>query len=80
MEELLDDGREFDIVMAVPELSSAHYARVYDVLPDANRNNYSYPWWLNYFWPGVVAVLASYLIWKRVRWFVARRRGVPSAH
>lgn len=80
MKELLDEGRDFDIVMAVPELSSAQYVRIYDVLPDAKRNNYSYPWWLNYFWPGVVVVLASYLIWKRVRWFVARRRGVPSTH
>jgi len=78
MEELLNERREFDIVIAVPELSTAHYARVYDILPDAKQNNYTFPWWLNYFWPGVVALLASYLTWKRVRWFASWRRGASA--
>ncbi len=76
MERLIGDGREFDIVIDVPELASAGYPRLHDVLPEARQQAYEYPWWIHYKLQFALVVLVAILlaIWtyRLVRWI--RRR------
>lgn len=80
MENLMRQGREFDIVIDVPEVAEAGYARVHDVLPRARWAKYEYVWYVHYRWWFVLAGLVLFLIvfrtYRIVRWYRRRRARV----
>ncbi len=77
MEELIDAGREFDVVIEVPELAGAGYARLHRVLPEARSRGYEYPWWIHYKLHFVLAALVAFLIcfrtYRTIRWLRRRK-------
>ena len=72
MEELIKEGKEFDVVVDVPELAEAGYARLHRVLPEARRRAYEYPWWIHYKLQILLVALVAFLIvyrsYRIVRW------------
>ncbi len=81
MEELIDQGKEFDVVIDVPELGQAGYLRLHRVLPEARRRALRYPWWIHYKLHILLAALVAFLVvfraYRIVRWF--RRRKAKAA-
>jgi hypothetical protein len=77
MEELIDEGAEFDIVIDLPELNGAGYPRLHRVLPEAQRRALQYPWWIHYKLHILLAVLVAFLVvyrtYRIVRWIRRRR-------
>lgn len=78
MEELVDDDKEFDIVINVPELASAGYTRLHDVSSEARRRAYQYPWWIHYkrqiLLAGLVIFWILYRSYRITRWVRLRRK------
>jgi hypothetical protein len=78
IEELLDEGKEFDIVVRVPQLERAGYRRLHDVLPEARRRAYDYPWWIHHRLHILLAALVAFLVvfrtYRIIRWFRRRAR------
>ena len=77
MEELIDEGKEFDVVIDVPKLGEAGYARLHRVLPEARRRALRYPWWIHYKLHFLLAALVGFLVvfrtYRIVRWIRRRR-------
>lgn len=77
METLIDEGKEFDIVVQVPQLERAGYSRLHPVLPEARRRAYQYPWWIHYklqlLLAGLVAFLVVFRTYRIIRWIRRRR-------
>ncbi len=80
MERCINEGREFDIVVEVPELAEAGYMREHDVLPDARIYKYEYVWQIHYKYHFIIAGLIVFLICYRtyriIRWVRRRKRKI----
>ena len=74
VEALVRENTEFDIVVDATDLETAGYDRLYFVQPDARRNDYRYPWWIDYYWQAVLTLLVVIFVAIRVRRFVRQRR------
>lgn len=77
MERLCAEGREFDIVVDMPQLRSAGYARLHEVLPRARKDRYDFLRLIRaeyyYLLAGLVAFLVIFRGWRIVRWLRRRR-------
>lgn len=78
MERLMDEGREFDVVIDLaaadgpdddrpvpPTVASAGYARVHDVLPRARLARYDYLWAIRGRYYVMLAALVAFLVFYR---------------
>jgi hypothetical protein len=78
MERLLAEDREFDIVIDVPQLKSAGYANLHDVLPRARLARYDFLWSIRRPYYFVLAALVLFLIvfrtYRIIRWVRRRSR------
>lgn len=78
MERLIDEDREFDIVIDLPRVKSAGYARLYDVLPRARQARYEFLWSIRaryyYILAGLITFLVVFHTYRIVRWVRRRRK------
>lgn len=77
IEALIDEGKEFDVVVRLPQLERAGYGRLHEVLPEARRKAYYYPWWVHHKLHLLLAALIAFLVvfrtYRTVRWIRRRR-------
>lgn len=80
MQRLIAQGREFDVVIDVPQLQSAGYANLHDVLPRARLAKYDFVWSVRSPYYFALAALVLFLIvfrtYRIIRW--VRRRSYSS--
>jgi hypothetical protein len=78
MQRLIAEDRDFDIVINIPEIKTAGYERLHDVLPRAQQMKYEFHWSVRrpyYLWlAGLVLFLIVFRTYRIVRWARRRRR------